>query len=80
MEKYKKRMVSEYIELHNRYCDAVDALFDENIPEEDRNLIREQAHHMKEYLYILRLRMERAGVDLHAMDVFMGYKMIWRFE
>lgn len=80
MEAYKQRMVAEYVELHNRYVAAVDALFDESIPAEDRNLIREQAHHMKEYMYILRLRMERAGVDLHTMDVFMGYKMIWRFE
>lgn len=79
MEKYKQRMIAEYIELHNRYCDAVDALFDESIPADDRELIREQAQYMKEYQYILRKRMARAGIDVHALCGFMGYTMQWRF-
>lgn len=79
MEKYKQRLIAEYIELHNRYCAAVDALFDESIPADDRDLIREQAKYMKEYEYVLKKRMERAGVDLYMLNTVMGYQMQWRF-
>ena len=79
MEVYKQRMISELIELHNRYCAAVGAMLDEKIPRDDRELIREQARHMMNYERVLRQRMRRAGIDLHTIDTFMDYKMKWRF-
>lgn len=79
MEPYKQRMIAEMVELHTRYCAACDALFNEKIPWDDRELIREQAGHMMRYERVLRQRMQRAGIDVQQIDEIMGNTMKWRF-
>ena len=73
MEAYKQRMISELIELYLRYCAAVNALFDERITPEFRQLLQQQVRHMCEYEKILRIRMRRVGIDLEAVDKFMQF-------
>ena len=73
MEAYKQRMISELIELHLRYCAAVNALFDERITPENRQLLQQQVKAMCEYEKILRIRMRHAGIDLEKVDGFMQF-------
>ena len=53
MEAYKQRMISELIELHMRYCAAVNSLFDECITPTNRLLLQRQVKEMCEYEKIL---------------------------